>query len=278
MIDKGLHNSEKFESEKQWKKCVWKSYHLTAGEQSLGESMHGIAILAVIQGVIGVTTSSGADPLLFREHDICLLSESPPYKVEVSEEAHVLVCIFQLDIFPFDKDMLSSLMPFFKRDERNHIPLEANEVIRSFTGLMEDYLQKGLESDLLFDMKRQELFLLLFATYPRRELAAFFYPLIGEGIQFKEFVIGNYIKAKNVQHLAQMANYSTSGFIKKFIRYFNESPYHWMLRHKAKIILDEICSSQISLKEIAFKYNFSTYQHFVDFCKMQFGVAPSRLR
>lgn len=278
MIDKELHNTGRLESEKQWKKCFWKNIHLPIGEQSVGENVHGIVILVVIKGAISVSTIPGADPFFLQGREVCLLSEPPPYKVEVSEEAHVLVCIFPIDIFPFDKDMLSSLLPFYKKGERSHVTLEANEVIQSFTGLMDNYLQKGLENDLLFDLKRQEFFLLLFATYSRRELAAFFYPLIGEGLQFKEFVISNHIKAKNVQHLAQMANYSTSGFIKKFIRYFNESPYHWMLRHKAKIILDEICSNQTSLKEIAFKYNFSTYQHFVDFCKMQFGVAPSRLR
>jgi AraC-like DNA-binding protein len=156
--------------------------------------------------------------------------------------------------------------------------LQANEIIRAFTQLMTACLEKGLASNLFFDMKRQELFVLLFATYSIEELASFFYSLTGENIQFKEFVISNHIKAKNVKHLAQMANLSTSGFIKKFKRYFNESPYQWMLRHKAEIILREIYSSPTSFMEIAYKYNFSTYQHFVDFCKMQYGVSPSRLK
>jgi len=279
MNETGIKRVQKPESSKPWRKCVWKSYRLETGEHQLGENMQGIAIVMVIKGAIRFLTKTGGVPFLLNEYEVCMVSIAPPYKVMIQKETHLLMCMFHLDIFPFDRDMLATLMPFCKkREEHDYLVIKANETIQSFFLLMDNYIQKGLESDLLFDVKRQELFLLLFATYSTTELASFFYPLIGEGLRFKEFVISNHIKAKNVQHLAQIANLSTSGFIKKFVRYFNESPYQWMLRHKAKIILEEICTSPTSLKEIAYKYNFSTYQHFREFCKMQFDVTPSKLR
>jgi len=278
MNESGLKNMEKLEGGRPWKKCIWQSNRLETGEHLLEEGMQGIAIVVVMKGVIQFLPKSGGEPFWLQEREVCLISFAPPYKVKVQEDAHLLICMFHLDIFPFDRDMLGALLPFYHKEEKDHVVLQANELIVSFAGLMEEYIQKGVKSDLLFDIKRQEFFLLFFATYSRQELASFFYPLIGEDVQFKEFVVSNYIKAKNVQQLAQMANYSTSGFIKKFMKYFNESPYQWMLRQKAKLILDEICSSQIALKEIAFKYNFSSYQHFMEFCKMQFGVTPSQLQ
>jgi len=279
MAETGLKSTGKLEGVKAWKKCVWKSIYLETGAQSFGENMQGIAILVVMQGVIHFFGKPGEESFFLREYEVCLLSVAPPfYKIAVQEETHLLMCIFHLDIVPFSKDMLAALTPFYKRGGHRHTILKMNDITCSFVKLLYEYLKKGFESDLLFEIKRQELFLLLFATYPKQELASFFFPLIGDDIQFQEFVISNYSKAKNVQNLAQMANYSTSGFIKKFKRYFHESPHQWMSRHKAKLILDEICSSQTSLKEVAYKFNFSTYQHFVDFCKMQFGVAPSRLR
>ena len=279
MNEAALKSMEKIAGGKPWRKCVWKSYRLEAGQHHLGERIQGMAILMVMQGAVQFLTTSGGVSLELREHEVCMASMAPPYKVKVQEDTHVLMCIFHLDIFPFDREMLSALLRFYKkREERDYVVLQANETIQSFARLMDTYMQGGLEGDLLFDLKRQELFLLFFTTYPGEEAVSFFYPLIGEGLEFKEFVISNHIKAKNVRQLARMANYSTSGFIKKFMRYFNESPYQWMLRHKAKVIRDEICASPIALKEIAYKYNFSTYQHFREFCKMQFGVTPSQLR
>jgi len=273
-----LKNAKNLERVTPWQKCVWKSNTFEKGEVNLGEGMQGVSILIVMKGAIRLFAAHDEESFSVQGQEFCLLSAAPPYKVMIEEEVHLLSCFFHTDIFPLDREMLALLHPFYGRERRVSVVLKVNEVIRAFTRLMGEYVERGIESESLCNLKRQELFLLLFATYPKEELAQFFFPLIGEGIQFKEFVISNYIKAKNVQHLAQMANYSTSGFIKKFIRCFNESPYQWMLRHKAKVIIDEIRSSQTSLKEISFKYNFSTYQHFVDFCKAQFGVTPSKLR
>ena len=279
MSESGLINVEKQER-RPWKKCVWKSYRLDTGKHLLGEGMQGTAVLIVTKGSIRFMTHLGEGSFLLRAQEVCMISTPPPYSVVVEEEAHLLACLFHSDIFPFDRDMLGALLKFYKgRKACDYVAIKANETIFAFAGLMDDYMQRGFGSDPLFEVKRQELFLLLFASCSKEELAAFFYSLVGgEGLQFKEFVSNNYLKAKNVKHLAQMDNLSTSGFIKKFKRYFNESPYQWMLRQKASAILDEINSSQTSLKEIAYKYNFSTYQHFVEFCKMRFGVAPSRLR
>jgi len=275
---------EKLEHEKLGKKCFWKCFRLDPEKQNVWGGMQGAAILVVIKGSVQISPQSGGESFLLQAQEICLQHAFPLYTIVALEETYLLVCVFQLDIFPFDREMLNALIPFCKKEKekekerKEQVILQTNELIQEFVTLMDKYLQRGLESDQLNEIKRHELFLLLFATYPKQELALFFYPLIGEGLQFKEFVISNHIKAKNVRHLAQMANYSTSGFIKIFMRYFNESPYHWMIRQKAKLIFDEINTSRTSLKEIAFKYNFSTYQHFVEFCKTQFGVTPSQLR
>jgi len=278
MNETGLKNRERSEVGKLWRKSSWMSYSLEKGETDLGEGVQGIAILILLRGAIHFDATADEEPFTLRAQEVCLLSTTSPYKAMVEEDAHLLMCLFITDIFPFDREMLATLRPFYRRGSNARIVLKMNETIGAFSQLMDNYIEKGLESDPLFEIKRQELFLLLFATYSAKELALFFCPIIGEGIQFKEFVMGNYIKAKNVQHLAQMANNSTSGFIKKFNRHFKESPYRWMLRHKAKVILEDVRSSQTTLKEIAFKYNFSDYQHFVGFCKMQYGVTPSKLR
>jgi AraC-like DNA-binding protein len=92
-----------------------------------------------------------------------------------------------------------------------------------------------------------------------------------------KIVMNNYYNAKNVKDLAKYANYSTSGFIKKFQKCFNDSPYEWMQKQKAKKISVEIIRGIKSLQEIASEYNFSSYQHFSVFCKAQLGSTPTEI-
>jgi AraC-like DNA-binding protein len=108
-------------------------------------------------------------------------------------------------------------------------------------------------------------------------LAQFLHFIVSENVQFKEFVINNYRNVKNVQELAALANYSTSGFIKKFQKCFNDSPYGWMQKQRAKQILIEIKQGVKSLQEIAVEYKFSSYQHFSNFCKKQLGFPPTKI-
>ena len=75
-----------------------------------------------------------------------------------------------------------------------------------------------------------------------------------------------------------MANYSTSGFIKKFTRSFNESPYKWISHYKANRILYEINAERKPLKEIYTAYKFSSMPHFISFCKKQYGLTPGKIR
>jgi AraC-like DNA-binding protein len=128
-----------------------------------------------------------------------------------------------------------------------------------------------------FELKRQEFFYLLFNYYQKQDLARFLHCILSKDIQFEKFVMTNYSNAKNVQELAKSANYSASGFIKKFQKCFNDSPYKWMQKQKAKQISIEINRGQKSLQEIASEYKFSSYQHFSVFCKTQLGSPPKEI-
>ncbi|MDR2868431.1 MAG: helix-turn-helix domain-containing protein [Bacteroidales bacterium] len=63
--------------------------------------------------------------------------------------------------------------------------------------------------------------------------------------------------------------------MKKFNNNFGESPYQWIQKQKAKQIYIDIINKKKSLKEITSDYNFSSYQHFVKFCKEYLGFPPT---
>jgi len=200
------------------------------------------------------------------------------YEITMMEQTHLIICHVPIEAWYKEQKWIERLISdnnailserFFK------LPVK-NMIVR-YLSLLDLYLKEGTYSSEFFELKREELFFLFFHYYSNDDLAQFLQPILSRDIQFKNLVIGNYLHAKNVQELAKLANYSTSGFIKKFQKCFNDSPYRWMQKQRAKQIFVEIYRGSKSLQEISSEYNFSSYQHFSVFCKMQLGATPTMI-
>lgn len=175
-----------------------------------------------------------------------------------------------------------SLDTLLKEEDKNYVPdlyfLDINERVESFISFLDICMSDGLKCTYYFELKAKEYYFLLRAYYSKRDLLGFFYPLLSKDISFSELVIKNHYKVKTVQELADMTHYSLSGFQKRFKKVFGVSAYHWMKDERSKAIYHEINSTNKSLKEISEDYGFSSPSHFNDFCKMNFGSTPGRIR
>lgn len=156
--------------------------------------------------------------------------------------------------------------------------LTGNEVINNYMLTLDTYIKEGIFSENLFEYKIKELFYLLQQYYTKSELFDFFYFYLTNDLGFSNMVKAYSNKAKTVQELADRANYSLSGFHKRFKRVFGISAYQWMTEQKSKNILHEIISTTKSLKEISDEYGFSSPSHFNDFCKSHYQKTPGAIR
>lgn len=156
--------------------------------------------------------------------------------------------------------------------------LEINKMTLDFLKSLEKYTADGLKCFFFHELKIKELFYILRGYYPKQELYNLFYPLLSNDMSFSDFIQKNYHKVKTVKELAEMANYSLSGFVKRFKKVFGTSAYQWMKEQKATLIYHEINDMGKSLKEISFEYGFSSPAHFNDFCKIHFGNTPGNIR
>ncbi|MFT3995574.1 MAG: AraC family transcriptional regulator [Dysgonomonas sp.] len=156
--------------------------------------------------------------------------------------------------------------------------LEMKDIVCLYAQSLESYLDDDFRCYYLFEMKIKEFFYLLRGYYTKDELLSFFYLTLTNDNSFSDFIQVNYHKAKTVQELADLANYSLSGFQKRFKRVFGVSAYHWMQEKRSKNILHEINNRSKSLKEISNDYGFSSPSHFNDFCKEYFGTTPGKIR
>jgi AraC-like DNA-binding protein len=156
--------------------------------------------------------------------------------------------------------------------------LKMNSVINNFLNVLVCTIEDGLKCAYLHELKQKELLYYMRAYYPKKDLFAFFAPILSDDIVFSELIYKNLDKVKTISELAEIVNYSVSGFKKRFLKVFGASPYQWILKQKAKKIYYEINCSQKSFKEISMEFEFSSSAHFDKFCKKEFGVSPGTIR
>jgi AraC-like DNA-binding protein len=207
--------------------------------------------------------------------NVLLLSCGSSVHIQCTEDATLITCPFHLEKY-FTEAFMTELLA--SPCDNDAVMLSMKGRLPEFVRLLAGYLADQIKMESLHEILKQELFLLLKWYYTKEELARFFYPVMGKDVLFRDFVLKNCLKAETVEALAVLAHYSTSGFVKKFQRYFGESPYKWMLRHKAKRILQDIQLSRKPLKEIAEEYGFSSQSYFYTFCLKQYEKSPSEIR
>jgi len=139
-------------------------------------------------------------------------------------------------------------------------------------------IDDGLTSPEFFNIKIRELFLLFKAYYNKDQLLSFFRPLMCQDIEFTHIVMSNYKKIKTVKELADITNYSVSGFEKKFRKVFKKSAGAWLKNQKAAIILSEISAGEKPFKIICAEHGFSSPAYFNNYCKSNFGLTPGEIR
>lgn len=172
---------------------------------------------------------------------------------------------------------LEMLLKEGDRDNEPFILQSSHHIIAFFTSCIE-YLSVGLCCRFFLQMKVKEFFYLLRAFQSKEDLLQFFHPILSNDMSFSDFVLKNYQKVKTVNELAKLANYSLSGFQKRFKKVFGESAYAWIKGQKLKDIIHEITNENKSFKEISLDYGFSSPSHFNDFCKSNFGYTPGQIR
>ncbi|MDR2064876.1 MAG: helix-turn-helix transcriptional regulator [Prevotellaceae bacterium] len=177
----------------------------------------------------------------------------------------------------FSLEMLYKLNKDIKMDISPY-PLKINSVIRDFLNNLVYTMSDGLKCAYLHELKQKELLYYMRAYYPKKDLFSFFVPILSDDIVFSELIYKNLDKVKTITELADIVNYSVSGFKKRFVKVFGVSPYHWILKEKAKKIYYEINCSQKSFKEISIEFDFSSSAHFDKFCKKEFGMSPGVIR
>jgi len=234
-------------------------------------------LLFMLDGEFTISYGKDIDKKL-QKGKMMLLTTNSQFKATATKDSRCMVMKIPSHIQLCDRYSMEQLL----QEEDDKVPeltfLDINKIMQSYLKTIELLLAEGLKCIFFFEIKIKELFFIFRGYYTKEELFAFFYPLLSNDMTFSDFVQRNYHKVKTVKELAILANYSLSGFVKRFKRVFGMSAYQWMKEQKAKLIYHEINDMTKALKEISFEYGFSSPAHFNDFCKIHFGSTPGNIR
>lgn len=150
--------------------------------------------------------------------------------------------------------------------------------LQNFINGLRTYLNDDLLCAGFLNAKRTELVYLLNCYYTLKELVAFYSPIYRYSKSFRYFVMQNYMKVKDVESFAQLGGYSTPTFRRLFKETFGEPAYQWMLKKKCEDIQNDLTTTEMSISEICYKYNFESLSNFSHFCRANFGMSPRALR
>ena len=209
---------------------------------------------------------------------IVLLPSGNNFKSEILEDSFIFVFRLRMKVQLCDIYSLDKLEQEGKKDIKDLYFLEINKKVSLFLKSLEMYIDDGLKCFYFYQSKLTEFFFIFRAYYQKNDLLNFFQPLLSSDISFSDFVIKNHRNVKNVKEFAELANYSLSGFQKRFKKVFGVSSYQWMKEQRSKSIFHEINNSDKTFKEISNDYGFSSPSHFNDFCKAHFGSTPGEIR
>ena len=218
---------------------------------------------------------------IFGEGNFILLPRGCEYTMNVEKDTSIIVVNVHYKInfcehFPLE--MLSKLYKNLKQEQLTLHPLKTNQLVSAYLDNISTTISAGLKCKYFHEIKQRELFYYLRAYYPKKDLAAFFAPILNDDTDFAELIYQNYESAKDLADLAAVTHYSLSGFKKRFAKVFGIAPYQWIEQEKAKKIHYDINCTQKSIKEIAMKYHFYSSSHFNSFCKKMYGMSPVMLR
>lgn len=141
--------------------------------------------------------------------------------------------------------------------------------------------RKELESNLLdirfMEFKRYIILMMLRKLFHRDDLIYMFRYKPGEDFEFRELVFRHYRGDVNAQQLAALTGVPIATFNRKFKKAFGMSVMHWLNTKRKISILMDLKTTDMTIKEIAAKYNL-TPNYLSNFCKKHLGDTPASLR
>ena len=241
-----------------------------------GEINH---LVFVISGTV-VIDSEECDNYEVSEGNFFFCYHSGHYNIKVvSEQLHILVAYFNRPGAACD---IAGLLQFAKAQEDFIYSFEAvpiNSELNQTIELLRRFLDDEIPCAHMHESMIEVLFVVFRFYYDVEVLAKLLFNLFDHAVSFRTMVEGNRIKARNLNHLAELCGYDINTFNVVFRRHYpGYTPGVWMQIQRKDEILDDLVNTDAPIYFISEKYGFSSSSHLGEYCKKYLGDTPTKVR
>lgn len=213
----------------------------------------------------------------FHVGEMVLLPKSTSVKMKIEAGAQLLSLAFDLPQCSCDKLALQSLTKFTDKMNYDFKPTPICYPMSPFIEVLVHCLKNGMNCVHLHDIMQREFFFLLRGFYTKEQIAWLFHPIIGKELDFRDFIMQNYLKACNIDELVALSNMGRTSFFAKFKDEFGISVKQWMMKQMNERILGEVTEPGVSVKQLIDFCGFESPAHLNRYIKQYFGCTPKQL-
>lgn len=240
------------------------------------------ALVFVLDGTVRVSTDVYIKQTVGGKKNVFVAHECDNVLIRGVDDAVMLYCFFNSSMDLFNGLSLKASDDAQIKKVR-HRPKDELPTLPIPKLLMEELelTRKELASNLLdirfMELKRYIILMMLSKLFRRDDLIYMFRYKPGEDFEFSELVFRHYNCGVNAQELATLTGVPIATFNRKFKKAFGMSVLHWLNTRREISILMDLTITDMTIKEIAAKYNL-TPNYLSDFCKKHLGDTPSSFR
>lgn len=231
-------------------------------------------ILFFLKGHFKISCNQYTDHL-FSEHEMILLPKSSAIKIYGEQGNQLIFMLFDVPEESHDKYEIQQLAEIKQTSSYNFEAIPVRYPLTSFIELVAYCLQGEMRLNTsLHILKHREFFLLLKFFYSRDEIITLFHPIIGKNIDFRDFIMQNYLKVNNVENLIALSNMGRSSFYSKFKETFGVTAKQWMQKQIGERIIGKAAEPGMRVKQLMETCSFESHAHIYRYFKQHFGCTP----
>ena len=251
-------------------------YELSAQECGRIDNDNCFCVLFLLRGELLVSLGK-EQSILVSSNRMLFIPQREKNRIQSTVSSECLLLFWNKEVTVCDKMYFDTISHEKIIDDINYI-LPIRKPLLHILRQILFYLEMGLSCRHMHLLKQQEITLILRGFYTKAELSCFFTGISGVGKKFENFIIENYRKVRTVKEFASLCCVSERSFNRKFQHCFNQSPYQWMQERKAELVREKISDPEVTFREIAIEFDFSSPAHLTYYCKKHFGTTPTELR
>lgn len=217
---------------------------------------------------------------LFEEGEMALLPVGHDYAVRAAGTLEILDLSFIDFNTRCNRGLMDDLGGIADSVEYDFRPTPVRYPLSEAVRMIAECLDAGLNCVHFHILKAQEVFLYLRAFYTGEEVAHLLQPLLNRDNRFIRLVCAGVREGASVEEIAHRAGMSRSTFQKAFKSAFGVTAGTWMRRYLCRSIVRRILeqdAGNISVKDLAYDFNFSSPASFSRFCVANFNCTPAQL-